>query len=132
MVNNDILLQKCTIYRLSDSAIEWFKSYLSDRSQMVQYQQTISEPMIVTSRVPQGSIWGPLVFILLHNIVICCYCYMLDFNTRWQHISVHVKYNKQSVIPTHNSMGLDLPHRDCFKRILTKKVFDTPNQILFW
>ncbi len=49
MVNHDILLQKRTIYRLSDSAIQWFKSYLSDMSQMAQYQQTMSEPMRVTS-----------------------------------------------------------------------------------
>ncbi len=67
MVNHDILLQKLTIYRLSDSAIEWFKSYLSDRSPMVQYQQTMSEPMRVTSGVPQGSIVGLLLFIILMN-----------------------------------------------------------------
>ncbi len=67
MVNHDILLQKRTIYRLSDSAIHWFKSYLSDRSQMVQYQQTMSEPMRVSSGVPQGSILGTLLFIIFMN-----------------------------------------------------------------
>ncbi len=45
MVNHDILLQKHTIYRLSDSAIQLFKSYLNDRSELVQYQQPMSEPM---------------------------------------------------------------------------------------
>ncbi len=35
MVNHDILLQKLALYRLSENAIKWFKSYLSDRCQMV-------------------------------------------------------------------------------------------------
>ncbi len=61
MVNHDIPLQKLALYRLSENAIKWFKSYRFERCQMVQFQQTMSESMLVTSGVPQMSILEPLL-----------------------------------------------------------------------
>ena len=67
MVDHNILLEKLAIYHFSDNALLWFRSYLSDRTQRVQFQQAMSEPLTMTSGVPQGSILGPLLSILYMN-----------------------------------------------------------------
>ncbi len=46
---------------------KWFKSYLSRRSQSVSVDGHLSDPLSVSIDVPQGSIWGPLLFLLFLN-----------------------------------------------------------------
>ena len=47
--------------------MKWFKSYLNERQQYVNFQGTESQTKCVTCGVPQGSIIGPLLFILYIN-----------------------------------------------------------------
>lgn len=51
-----------TVFGVSDTALKWFKSYLSDRKQFVVMGGCRSEVGVVKSGVPQGSILGPLLF----------------------------------------------------------------------
>src|SRR6218665_1235054 len=65
MVDHVILLQPLeTSFGLSGSPLNWFRSYLSDRSQMVVLGDTRSSWVPVQFGVPQGSVLGPLLYIL--------------------------------------------------------------------
>ena len=66
-VDHSILLKKLEKYGIRCNILKWFKSYLSCREQFVEYNDCHSEKKYITHGVPQGSILGPLLFILYIN-----------------------------------------------------------------
>ena len=61
-VSHDLLLSKLANLGLSPSATSWFRSYLSNRSQITRVLDSYSSPGFPSSGVPQGSILGPTLF----------------------------------------------------------------------
>ena len=66
-VNHSILLEKLNHYGISGISNAWFNSYLNDRQQFVSIDGEHSELSITKHGVPQGSVLGPLLFLIYIN-----------------------------------------------------------------
>ena len=66
-VNHKILLSKLEHYGVRGCALKWFRSYSSDRKQYVSVNGSDSNLLSITCGVPQGSVLGPLLFLIYIN-----------------------------------------------------------------
>ena len=66
-VDHTILLSKLFEYGIRGIAYEWFRSYLDNRNQQCFVDGSLSTSQILTCGIPQGTILGPLLFILYIN-----------------------------------------------------------------
>ena len=86
-IGHSILLNKLTAYGIEGKELDLLASYLFERSQIVSIGDSLSEPKPVYSGVPQGSILGPLLFII----------FFIDFGDHLKH-SKFVMYADDTVI----------------------------------
>ena len=66
-LDHSILLNKLNFYGISNTPLKWFQSYLWGRQQFVEFDGTSSDTTFINTGVPQGSILGPLLFLIYMN-----------------------------------------------------------------
>ena len=151
-VNHVILLCKLDHYGIRGSALDWFQSYLKDRKQFVTYNGVSSQMKSIKCGVPQGSILGPILFLVYINdlVNVCQELMAILFaddtnlfktgkdpqiiqdviNTELQRVSTWLKVNKLSlnIDKTHFMIFTKKPTRPSLDiRIDGKKINEVNN-----
>lgn len=91
---HEALIFKLQTYGISGHLLQWFKSYLSDRTQRVMYKNKLSSTLCINAGVPQGSVLGPLLFLIYINDVatnMLSFCRLYADDNSLQHCDLYTK-----------------------------------------
>ena len=140
MVCHDILLAKLHCIGVRGRILEWISSFLSDRKMRVSVIGSMSRERDVTSGVPQGSVLGPLLFLIYINSIAanlaCNYKIFADDLKLYACIHQHPNHDQLPAVPdiqsdidnlfnTSTSWGLKMNAKKCAVLRFCRSLGDT-------
>ncbi|KAK4321887.1 hypothetical protein Pmani_007350 [Petrolisthes manimaculis] len=124
-VHHQTLLDKLQSVGISGNLLQWIKSFLLDRSMRVSVGGSLSNNVPITSGVPQGSVLGPLLFLIYVNYIgsslTCKYMMFADDLKLFLHhpgdpsspASAILQFNIDTLAATASSWGLKFAPGKC-------------------
>ena len=80
LIDHTILLQKLSNTNFPQILINWIRSFLATRQQRIRLNGCISSRQTVNRGVPQGTVFGPILFVVMINDL------LFNWSDRWQYV----------------------------------------------
>ena len=93
-VNHNILIAKLNHYGIRGITLDWFQSYLTNCKQQISINNTLSNKTMISCGVPQGSVLGPLLFLM----------YINDLNEAISHLLIHHFADDKNILSSNKSL----------------------------
>ena len=131
-VDHSILIERLkTNFHIKGTALQWFKSYLNNRSFNVKIRCSLSNGVITFHGVPQGSILGPILFLLyISEIEKIAKLYGLELHMFADDMQIYIAFKRNTILSSISNIEHCLRHIKLWMSTNFLKVNEDKTQFL--